>query len=375
MKAAVDARNTGDGCTCDTGDRHTALSARIDWISATFRNGAGVIERLKRAVCPTGMWRQVGGSSNYRKGERCGQVVIYHEGNNNTVWLRLSGSACDQVACDLGIHDEAGWQALFARLDRLGAKYNRIDFALDDRSGLLTLPRLIRKAERCEVVSRFRRASQMKEWCLKTRKRTGLTLIFGQANASEYHVRFYDKQLQATGIASGSGAHWLRVEVQAQHEHAVALAKAFAAQGFRAVSDDLAARLSFRSPKMSDANKSRWPVYRPWARFVGTTPKLIPTGANELTPSEKDEKFVHQNYRYLKDLSTDRERLEALLSAAEQLGNQRELESRPVSPPPTGIAAHAQAHFDGYRKSRPEPVQIGPWREKKASSTLATGES
>lgn len=348
----------GGECTCNTGGSDTAFVARVDWVSATFRNGGDLLERLKRSVCPDGMWRQVPGISGYRWGERCGHVVIYYCGNDNTVSLRLSGSACEQLALDCGVRDEAAWQQFFRRLDRLGARFKRVDFALDDKTGLLTLPRLIRKAQRCELVSRFRRAREIKEWCLKSRKKTGLTLIFGQPGNSDYQVRFYDKHLQTTGKASSAEGHWLRVEVQADDDHAQALVKAFVSQGFKAVSDDVAARLSFRSPQRHDSNKSRWPLYRPWARFVGSTPTLIPVGEIMVTASERDSRLVRQHFRHLQELIDHPDRFSAVLRAAGELSSHHVAQSRAVPLPPTGIAAHARARYEMYRQIRSERAPL-----------------
>lgn len=146
---------------------------------------------------------------------------------------------------------------------------SRLDVACDERTGLLDMSLISRKAvDLDEFNSRMRNATDYrgkkgKEW-------VGHSVYIG-SEKSEFRLRFYDKALEQKqkGLWKESVKdHWIRVEMVMKRENALG----FILEALKAESvGKLAAQVlneKFRFIERDDANISRCTVCEWWAAFV-----------------------------------------------------------------------------------------------------------
>lgn len=208
------------------------------------------------------------GALGYRKSRiSAARVVAFYDGQPGMgVHVRASGSVCRALEAQGVVGD---WEAFLSSLLVGGRVLTRLDIALDDRTGAVTVERCYEAEKAGCLVSRFRKAAAY-EYLDGNGGTQSRTLKFGSTQ-SALSVRIYDKALEA-----GRPGPWTRVEVQARDERAVALASKLA------LSDPLARARAFGSLLLyyldfkaasRDGNRSRWATAAWWSEFVQSTVK------------------------------------------------------------------------------------------------------
>lgn len=145
----------------------------------------------------------------------------------------------------------------------------RLDLAVDDRAGLVTLGRIKAAEAAGAVVSRARSRPTFVGDVLQ-RSGEGWTLYYGSRN-SEGLVRIYDKAAERAerGGRARNRGHWVRVELEAKGDYADALAGAVLEGGGEVVAAQILRRLRFCEPLAGDSNPRRWPIADWWNAFLG----------------------------------------------------------------------------------------------------------
>jgi phage replication initiation protein len=277
-------RDRAAGCTRSTGgsDTQSGLDASIDYLRVTFRPAADAMETAKR-MFGGASWRRTNsgvGGMYYGKKIVCGDLAIHYGEDGGGVTVEARGKGCRQIERQRSITGEGGWQAFLQELTDAGASFARIDFALDERHGVLSLAAMEENVRAGWCASRFRKARATDWIIVKSGEVAGTELAFGR-RFSEVVVRMYDKGAQVSAeanLAPDQRESWVRVEIEAKDGKANDFAAAFVAGGFRAILSDLRARITFREPRGTDTNKSRWPVCDWWEQFLGSTPRALIVG-------------------------------------------------------------------------------------------------
>jgi phage replication initiation protein len=243
-------------------------SALIDWFACTFPPGFS-LEGVLTFFGARQEWSDADqGGGGYLYCKMRGDVKVFYGGREDMgVHVVATGKGCRQLEAE-GLVEE-GWQGVVGWLLELRANITRIDFAADDRNGLLSLDKVQGAIDAGQVVSRFKQSRTMEAKLLKDGTSKGRTIYFG-SSMSEMAVRMYDK---AKEQLLGEDVHWIRVEVQARKGRAQALAGAFVQGGFVAVVGVLRGYLDFRESS-SDSNRSRWRSCDWWLSFLGWASKL-----------------------------------------------------------------------------------------------------
>lgn len=153
-------------------------------------------------------------------------------------------------------------------------RVRRVDFALDDRRGLLTYERLWAAVRSGACLSRAREVHGLEGAEASSGERRGWTLYVG-SRSSQAVIRLYDKAAEQ----HIEGA-WVRCELEAKSDFADALARAVLAESVDVVLEQLNRRLRFAVPT-SDRNRGRWPVAPWWAEFVGSLERGAPLTCGE----------------------------------------------------------------------------------------------
>jgi phage replication initiation protein len=153
-------------------------------------------------------------------------------------------------------------------------RVRRVDFALDDRRGLLTYERLWAAVRSGACLSRAREVHGLEGAEASSGERRGWTLYVG-SRSSQAVIRLYDKAAEQ----HTEGA-WVRCELEAKSDFADALARAVLAESVDVVLEQLNRRLRFAVPT-GDGNRGRWPVAPWWAEFIGSLERGAPLTCGE----------------------------------------------------------------------------------------------
>lgn len=152
-------------------------------------------------------------------------------------------------------------------------RVRRVDFALDDRRGLVTYERLWAAVREGTILARAHERSFIEKRGSHGEHR-GWTLYVG-SRSSQAVVRIYDKAAQQKVAGP-----WWRCELEAKGDFGDALARAVLADGVDVVIGQLNRRLRFAVPT-GDANRGRWPVAPWWAEFIGSLERGAPLTCGE----------------------------------------------------------------------------------------------
>jgi len=157
--------------------------------------------------------------------------------------------------------------------DELGGHTTRVDVAFDDQAGLLDLGVIGGALRAGDYVSRWR------DWTYYCSSRGGIlgeTYYLGSGR-SDTQLRVYDKRAERLQKGHDVEAdHWVRCELQLRRGRAVAAAEAVKSAGARAwsyLAGVLRGMVEFKE-RGTSLQKTRWPVARWWARFLGYVEKV-----------------------------------------------------------------------------------------------------
>ena len=204
------------------------------------------------------------GMNGYKKQIIYGKARILMDGSEDMgVHVILSGEAIRQMSADILV--------LLHWILHHSGKISRIDLALDDVTGKLTLSR-VKKAIRARAVTcRARDFRCMQSGSLSTGEVTGETFYFGSAQ-SRTQYRIYDKAAE-----QGIEGQWIRCEGQYRQENAHLVAQLIHDAKFDigpVFCGLLRGYLNFLTPSKTDTNKSRWATAQWWLDLLNGAEKL-----------------------------------------------------------------------------------------------------
>ncbi len=204
------------------------------------------------------------GMNGYRTQIIYGKARILLDGSEGMgVHVILSGEALRQMSGDvLKLLDFVLFQ---------GGQVSRIDLALDDVSGELTLDRVKRAVRAGAVSCRAKDYRYMQGGKISTGEVTGQTFYFGSAQ-SRTQYRIYDKAAE-----QGVSGHWVRCEGQYRNENANQVATMIRDAGHdigAVYCGLLRGYLNFLKPSKTDTNKGRWKTAQWWLDLLQDAEKL-----------------------------------------------------------------------------------------------------
>ena len=200
-------------------------------------------------------------SVTYSEVKRRGGIMVslpYHP--KGTAHIEVTGHGCRELEA-AGV--VLNWQTFLREMLDAGAKFTRLDGALDDKVGLLDLNKIIAACKDGRVVSAYQNADLRPKVNPATGELTGDGVTFGN-RTSETYIRIYDKGLQTKNCGQ-----WIRVEIEAKKTRAQALAVAISREGTKIVPPVLLGYLDFKERGTTD-RRDRWPTADWWTQFLGT---------------------------------------------------------------------------------------------------------
>ena len=202
----------------------------------------------------------------YQQIQRCGGVSLSIPTHQAApIHVNVTGKGCRELEA-AGMTD---WRAVIGGLLDGGAKFSRIDFALDDHpangeTGLLDLDEMIAACQGRRAVLHYRSIDLHPKLDPITGTVIGRGISFGNRQ-SDTCIRIYDKALQL-----GVPGHWIRVELEAHGQRAQALAKSLVKTGAGIVPSVLLGYLDFKEAGQT-SRRSRQKSWAKWTAFLGTT--------------------------------------------------------------------------------------------------------
>lgn len=229
----------------------------IDWIEGTIVDKPirVALPEVKRILAAAD-WQELD-RGGY--GYECSAVV----GDSGRVFWSLSkprmGIHISLPSSAIGVlgKDPRG---LLTELIEAGMSATRVDFAFDDKDGLLDLEQIGKAARSASYVSRFHK------WTHIENNEGGETWSFGSRSSGSY-IRTYNKAAE-----QHVDGHWIRVELELKAERAneavrYLLSKVGEEDWGACVASWILGLLDFKEPG-ADANKSRWRTAEWWEAFL-----------------------------------------------------------------------------------------------------------
>ncbi|ORI02837.1 replication initiation factor [Mammaliicoccus sciuri] len=259
-----------------------ALEAVVDWVQVTFHSTSifAVIEDIIGLPKELFKKRQ-SGLYFYNRGYEFSNIKVFYSDNNESmgIHLQLSGQGCREFEYHLKQLKQS-WQDFFKRCLKLKATFTRIDIAIDDFKTYLKVPLLIKKAEKAECISNFRAGSSINGFNLSDGRAKGATFYIGSKKSNLY-CRFYEKNYEQAfkrNCDVEEFGPWNRYEIQMRKTYAENVAEVLSETDNIAylVKSILNNNIRFIIPPKDsdDTNRRRWPLYRPWSKFIKDADKV-----------------------------------------------------------------------------------------------------
>ena len=197
----------------------------------------------------------------YTEVKRCGGISVSMPSRRNApVHVEVKAKGCREMEA-LGIVTD--WQEFFVSMIERDAIFSRLDCAVDDETGLLSIDEIITACQEARAISRYKTIDFWPKLNGRTGAIIGRGATFGYRKSLTY-IRIYDKALEQrlTG-------HWIRVEVEAKKRQAQALAKAIAQNGPNVIPAFLLHCLRFVEPNQM-CRRDRQVTAAWWTKFLGT---------------------------------------------------------------------------------------------------------
>lgn len=249
---------------CNTG---VAVTDCVDYLSltcATDQEGSAYDALLGIGV---GEWESLpGGGHGYERKKQAHGVRVYYGESGS--YCQVSGDGCRSLEAREVVSDWQEFAELILQLaERLPLKVKRLDFARDDRAGILDLAALQRYALERAYTSPAHHMQPINAYRSGRLASQGLT--FG-SRTSESYVRIYDKRLESAGDAP-----WVRVEVEFKGKKAAAAARTLAARGLGIVAGVIRQQIEFKVATVEGTNATRVAVLPMWEQFLSAAAKIV----------------------------------------------------------------------------------------------------
>ncbi|MFZ3208513.1 MAG: replication initiation factor domain-containing protein [Geobacteraceae bacterium] len=216
--------------------------------------------------------------------------LLYEGREDMGCHVEMTGQGCRHYE---GYFSENPWQTLFEAVLSLNAKFTRLDLAIDNVDGALTLDNIWNAIQEHDKFIR----TQFREWRRiqkgsfeKGTMITGDTIYLGSTK-SHVQFRIYDKAQE-----SGVEGHWIRFEIQLRDKRAHEAAKLFATgEPVGSLASGIINNY-FAIINNDDSNISRCTLQTWWAEWLQSTEKIRLTTEQsiKLVPDSMD--FIKRQY-------------------------------------------------------------------------------
>lgn len=250
----------------------TKLSEQQPKESGGIRHIDYVRFTLKEADSPQAIMAELGleftalghGRYRYREGfAAVGRAVqVFYEGSQEGmgVHVQISGEGCRILE---SLPSFTNWRDRLRQWHDLGATFTRVDLAIDDHSGMVTVDRVRESLNRRDYASRSRTGWRE----IHDHRPTGVcsTLYVGK-RAGGTMMRCYDKAAQM-----GEAGPWVRFEFEFQAKRAHALAETFMNEGWDKAVGAIRSFIEFKDPNHETSDVTRRRAAKWWDTLISAS--------------------------------------------------------------------------------------------------------
>ena len=256
------------------------LSACIDWVQVTFQS-ATYLEILHNVLAFPNELMTYEDHGRFRYAGRYvfGNIEILVpplDYNKMGYHLYLTGRACRELEIYLQAQ-KRDWMEFFAACLTVGGKFTRLDIAIDDRKTYFDIEKLNKKIQANELISKFRKRSYLDSGLISG-ERAGRTINFGSRESNVFAV-FYEKnyeQAEKYNLSVEELGKWNRYEIRLRQEVATrCVEKLVDNQNIEYVAKSILNHyLRFVVKNPTEQQRDRWPMWKPWERFIADSERL-----------------------------------------------------------------------------------------------------
>ncbi|HHJ5064772.1 TPA: replication initiation factor domain-containing protein [Enterococcus hirae] len=198
--------------------------------------------------------------------------VLYSKDHDDRgILIQLSGQGCRQFEAFLEAQGRTWFDFFYACFDHKG-KFTRVDLAINDYKEYLSIPVLLNKIDRQELISRFEVYEFNGSGSISKKKRGGVSIYLG-SKKSLFYIAFYQKnyeQAKKLGIPVEDVPIKNRYELRFKDERAMDAITRYVESGMLSdlllgILDDY---LCF-TDKRPNVSRKYWPVNKKWRHFIG----------------------------------------------------------------------------------------------------------
>ncbi|HEY3283029.1 MAG TPA: replication initiation factor domain-containing protein [Armatimonadota bacterium] len=195
-----------------------------------------------------------------------------------------------------GTDDAPGhtWREFLGLLLASNASMKRIDVAVDDHCGILSMQDIQRRIRQGYYVCRARNGlSYLPHGCNTA---DGEQVSYGESFGSrkgQRYLRIYDKAVQ-----TDTPGPWIRVEFELKHRAAQLAANRICEEGMAGMAGVLKSYIDFKEPG-ANKQKSRWRTWENWDVFLGRVAKSRLDTAPRVRDYMKTRAWTEKNARPL----------------------------------------------------------------------------
>ena len=260
-------------------EKHHPLEAIIDYLRVSFP--LRKVDKIFTDVLEIGQefFEEIESHMyGYAGGYRLDYIQVLYSKNNDErgVLVQLSGQGCRQLEAFLEAQGRTWFDFFYACLD-YRCRVTRLDLAINDYKEYLSIPTLLNKVFKQELVSRFRKFEFNGSGSIAEKCKGGTSIYFG-SKRSEFYVTFYQKdfeQARKLNIPVSEVPIKNRYELRFKNKRAMLVIDQFLRTGdlptiILGVMKDY---MTFTDSKFGVLRK-HWKVNRRWQFFLGDAEKM-----------------------------------------------------------------------------------------------------
>lgn len=256
----------------------------IDWLEFTIKDyDEDLINELKLFLGNGDSFIDVDrGMLGYKKQEILGNIKLLSDGNENMgIHIIISGQGCREL--ESRYPETSNFLEFVERFLSMGAKFTRIDYALDDYFNFLDLKVIEEHLKKGHLTTRYRKYKKDFSAAIGGDK-LGETLYIGTRTSSSI-IRIYDKQLEQNTDYS-----WNRLEFETREDICEKCIKyLLQTREVESIVNIIANYVDFKEYNESDSNKSRWKSCDWWTSFLNCV-KKVKLGTTKILRTIEDKK-------------------------------------------------------------------------------------
>ncbi|WP_235794640.1 replication initiation factor domain-containing protein [Virgibacillus salidurans] len=243
------------------------------------------------------------------------KVFYSTPGDSRGVLVEMSGKGCRQFESFLRARNKT-WYDFFQDCIAHNGSFTRFDLALDDTKTYFSVPFLLEKIKRAELITRFKRMDYNGSFDIGEEKEGGTTLYFGSKKSDAYlcfyeknyeQARKYERDVEEFG-------EWNRYEIRLKDDRAqVAIEILIEEQDLRYVALSIVNNYIRFVDRRDDVSKEYYETSAFWQDFIGDASKLR-------LYQKPEEDFYEKSRNWLKNSCAPT--MKMILESDQVLGNQ-----------------------------------------------------